>query len=213
VVGGLGFLGGIVLWAIYMGLIATQVRDNRFNPRHVFKRLPSVIIQIVALIVALVVLLAIFLFLLVILLTMLSILGLDVVSNSDKIDAIIITLLYLMAIPAAFTVHGIFLNERNFIAALWDSMRVVQWNISSTYGLFLLILIINTAMQYIWTQVDPGSWLTLLAITVNAFITTGLIAATFVYFKDRYRYWREIREALLAELERRRTQQDSNRQA
>jgi hypothetical protein len=38
-------------------------------------------------------------------------------------------------------------------------------------------------------------------------LCTGLLAATFVFFKDRYRYWRELRDKLLAELASRRVQQ------
>ena len=38
----------------------------------------------------------------------------------------------------------------------------------------------------------------------NAFISTGLLTASFVFFRDRYRYWRELRAELMAELERRR---------
>jgi hypothetical protein len=151
-----------------------------------------------------------------IILAMLALMGLDVATSNDLIAGIILVVLFLFIVPAsvflAFTVHGMFLNDRNIIASMWDSMRVVQWNMSSTFGLFLLVLIINTAMRYIWELADPGSWLALAAIGGNSFITTGLIAATFVYFKDRYRYWHEIREELLAELERRRAQPDNNRQ-
>ena len=47
-------------------------------------------------------------------------------------------------------------------------------------------------------------------VVVGVFVlilSTALIAATCVFFKDRYRYWREMRAELLMELERRRAQQ------
>jgi hypothetical protein len=52
-----------------------------------------------------------------------------------------------------------------------------------------------------------GSWLAVVGIMGHALISTALIASTCVFFKDRYRYWREMRAELLMELERRRAQQ------
>jgi hypothetical protein len=108
-----------------------------------------------------------------------------------------------------FTLHSMILNRRNILAAMWDSMRVVQWNMPSTLGLQMLTIMIYFGMQVIWRMADPGSWAALIAIVGNAFISTGLAAASFVFFKDRYRYWSEFRQQLIAELERRRVIQDS----
>jgi hypothetical protein len=146
----------------------------------------------------------------------LFVLGLDATTGDNFLAGIVLVLLFLIVIPASvflgFTVHDMFLNDRNIIAAMWDSMRVVQWNLAPTFGMFFIVSLINTAMSYIWDQADPGSWLALAAIGGHAFITTGLVTATFVFYKDRYRYWREIREELLAELERRRAQQSGNQE-
>ena len=73
----------------------------------------------------------------------------------------------------------------------------------------VLIIMIYLGMQVIWRMADPGSWLALIAIVGNAFVSTGLAAASFVFFKDRYRYWSEFRQQLIAELERRRVIQAS----
>lgn len=113
---------------------------------------------------------------------------------------------------AAFTLHSMFLNRRNVISALWDSIRVVQWNMFPTTMLLAIIVLIYWALNSLWALADRSSWVILAAMVGNAFISTGLIAATLVFYQDRYRYWREFREALLAELERRRIQQDNNRQ-
>jgi hypothetical protein len=72
-----------------------------------------------------------------------------------------------------------------------------------------LVVLVNSALQLIWRLADTGSWLVVLGMIGNAFISTGLIVATFVFFKDRYRYWQEMREALLAELKRRQTGNES----
>jgi len=84
----------------------------------------------------------------------------------------------------------------------------VQWNMSATIFLVLLVVIINLSLTYIWTLAPTGSWLAVVGVAGHAFVTTGLIAATFVFFKDRYRYWQEMRAEILAELERQRAQSE-----
>jgi hypothetical protein len=124
-----------------------------------------------------------------------------------------LTISLLIGMLLAFTLHGMILNSRHILAAIWDSIRVVQWNMSSTFGLFLLIMIITIAMRYVWILANPSSWVSVAAIGGNAFINTGLMAATFIFFKDRHRYWRALRDEILAELERRRAQQGSGSQS
>jgi hypothetical protein len=105
-----------------------------------------------------------------------------------------------------FTLHGMFANRRNLLGALWDSIRVVQWNMSSTLFLMIVVSVIYWGAVIIWVMAGLDSWLMLLAFAGHAFVLTALITATFIFYQDRYRYWREMREALLAELQRRRTQ-------
>jgi hypothetical protein len=104
-----------------------------------------------------------------------------------------------------FTIHGMIINRRGLAGALWDSIRVVQWNMSGTLTLLLLIVLLNWGLQELFRLSDLGTWLAPVAISAYAFASTALIASTFVFFKDRYRYWREVRAEMLAELSRRRT--------
>ena len=109
-----------------------------------------------------------------------------------------------------FTIHGLFMNDRNLFASLWDSIRLVQWNMSATIFLILLVVLLNLSLTYIWSLAPTGSWLALVGVAGHAFITTGLVAATCVFFKDRYRYWQEMRAEIMAELERQRAQSEQN---
>jgi hypothetical protein len=109
-----------------------------------------------------------------------------------------------------FTLHGILINGRGLFAALWDSIRIVQWNMLSTLLLILSISFLLFALQKLFLLAGTGSWLVLATMPAQAFLTTGLISATFMYFRDRHRYWRKMREILLAELERRRARSESN---
>src|SRR5690606_37179020 len=49
-----------------------------------------------------------------------------------------------------FAVHGVVMHEQNLFQALWDSIRVVQWNMTATMLLVLLICVVGVAMGYWW---------------------------------------------------------------
>jgi hypothetical protein len=51
--------------------------------------------------------------------------------------------------------------------------------------LFLLIfLIINQGLNFLWTTPSQGSWLMLVGIAGHAFVSTALLAASFIYYRD-----------------------------
>jgi len=104
-----------------------------------------------------------------------------------------------LLILLAFSVHGMVLKNRGVLGSIWDSVQLVNWNFLSVVRLFLLAYLITIGLNYVWTLPDPDSWMRLLSIGGHAFISTGLVAATFVFYKDRYRWWTEMREWLMTQ--------------
>ena len=199
----LSILAGFVLLGCYIAIIAEKVKSGKAKPGKILSRLPINMIW-----------LGIFFFAAVILLFLVYLPFLLVAVSFALVSdwlAVLVNFLGLLLVLwigvfVIFTIHGIFLNERGVFRALWDSVRVVQWNMPATLMLFLLIMILSSALSQIWLLAPAHTWMTVLAIGANAFIQTGLIAATFFYFKDRYRYWEESRAEMLAKLEQRRIQ-------
>ncbi|MBN1311750.1 MAG: hypothetical protein JXB30_10045 [Anaerolineae bacterium] len=198
------FLVGVVLWSLYLAIVAQLIKEKRSSLGWLVKRVPIVLTQLILLLVMVAV--GVFLFFLVLsAIEMLSrLVGVTGIAAFLMLLVILLGTWFVMF--AVFTIHGMYMNDRGVFAAVWDSLRVVQWNIASTLSLFIVILILVVAMQFIKGWLDVRSWVIPVGIVANAFLSTGLVAATFVFFKDRYRYWRELREELLAELERRRVQ-------
>lgn len=208
------FLGalqiGLIVLIPYLGLIAQAVNNNQTGWRNLVRRSLLIIGQILAIEGVLAVPLLLCL--------LLSFTGTLAGAPADPgqvswliIPTLMFASLWLtISVLLSFTIHSMLLNDRNILGSMWDSMRVVQWNMPATLALLILVSVIFLGMQVVWRLADPGSWITLAAIGGNAFISTGLAAATFVFFKDRYRYWSEFREQLIAELERRRIGQDQH---
>jgi hypothetical protein len=185
-------------------MIAYQVRDGRLQIVHLLANLPNFWLQL-ALFVIIAPLTGL------VMLTPFTLIGAALASVNQTLGVLaMLTGLFMvtwLSIFLTFTVHGVLMNERGLLAALWDSVRLVQWNMPATVMLLMVLLIINGGLGFVWSGPEPGSWLVLAAVVGHAFSTTGLLAATFVFYKDRYRYWREMRAELLAELERYRARQ------
>jgi hypothetical protein len=98
-----------------------------------------------------------------------------------------------------FFVPALAVNEVSIWRAIWNSFNIVLRNFWPTLGLFLLINLIGGGLTILWQQLGHGSWLTLIGIIGNAYVGTGLIAASFLFYRDRYTRWQE----LVAELVRR----------
>lgn len=122
--------------------------------------------------------------------------GLFIAALSQTLLAMLILWVLLFLV---FSVHGMVLKNRGVFGSIWDSIRLVQWNLLSVVGLFLLIYVISIGLRYLFSLPSPQSWLMLAGIAGHAFISTGLVAATFAYYKDRYRWWMEMREWLLTQ--------------
>ena len=210
----LALISSVILYEIWYGWIAHYVLNEPFKPWQFAKQVMSIVFQSYLALAASIILVIASGVLVTTGATVAFLIGGDVLYSIVVWLVLFIVLMFVVpaCVMAIFTLHSMFLNRRNLLAGMWDSIRVVQWNMLPTTILLILVGGIYFAMNVIWSLADRGSWLTLAAMGGNAFIATGLITATFVYYKDRYRHWRELREAVLAELERRRAQQDNNRQ-
>ncbi|NLH09383.1 MAG: hypothetical protein GX484_17510 [Chloroflexi bacterium] len=200
----LAIAAGMIFGTLYLTLIGQQGRTGHISLGRVLKRWPVNLLWLAAFMVLLPILFAIvyapFMFVAA---------GFSILGGVMTVLALIIDwfgrlLVLWIGLFMVFAVHGVVMHEQNLFQALWDSIRVVQWNMTATMLLVLLIVVVGVAMGYVWDLAPAGSWLALASIGGNAFISTGLVAASFIFYKDRYRYWREMREQLLAELERRR---------
>jgi len=87
-------------------------------------------------------------------------------------------------LPIFFSPHGIFAYKQNAFASILQSLRMVRFTLP-TSGLFVLIsLLISEGLGYLWRIPPSESWLTLVAIVGHAFISSSLVAASFIYYRD-----------------------------
>jgi hypothetical protein len=101
-------------------------------------------------------------------------------------------------LPIYFSPHGIFIYKQNAFAAILQSLRMMRFTFP-TSGIFLLgSLLISEGLNYLWRLPPNDSWLTLVAIVGHAFISTGLLAASFIYYRDVNLWLKTVFEELKA---------------
>ncbi len=121
------------------------------------------------------------------LLTLLSLpLGMLTVIGSMSFLANFFTvlLIFWIGMPIFFSSHAIFLDGRNAFASIQHSFRVVRFAMPSLGWFALAALLISQGMDLLWRVPPAESWMTLVGIFGHAFISTSLLAASFIYFRN-----------------------------
>ena len=193
----LGFtIAGLLLSAIYMSQVGSVVREEKPKVGDVFRRSMinwakltalNVLFRAFAVLVGLPALLII------------GVLQLVSPILAGLFGSVLVTVFLWLMVYISFTMQSVVLQDRGVFGAIWDSVRLVQVSLLSVVGLLLTGFLLNWGMNYIWSLPSPDSWLTLASIAGHAFISTGLLAATFVFYKDRRRWWNEMRQWLMTQ--------------
>jgi len=89
-----------------------------------------------------------------------------------------------LLMPVFFSAHGIFTLQLDALRAILNSLRMVRFTLPNT-GLFLLIFVVlNQGLNFLWKTPSQDSWWMLVGIAGHAFVSTALLAASFIYYRD-----------------------------
>jgi hypothetical protein len=94
--------------------------------------------------------------------------------------------------PLIFSTHGIFVHKQNVINSLKTSWQVTRLTLPTTGLFFLAAFFISKGLDMLWQTPVESSWLSLLGVAGHAFVTTGLLAASFVYYRDADRWSQSV---------------------
>lgn len=86
--------------------------------------------------------------------------------------------------PLVFSPHGIFVNEIGAYPSLKSSALMTRYTLPTTTLFILVIILLSKGLDLLWQVPAESSWLALIGIAGHAFVTTGLLAASFVYYRD-----------------------------
>jgi hypothetical protein len=86
--------------------------------------------------------------------------------------------------PLIFSPHGIFVNQLKMLPSIKTGMRLSRMTFSGTALFFMAAFLLSKGLDMLWLTPNENSWLTLIGVAGHAFITTGLLAASFIYYRD-----------------------------
>jgi len=94
--------------------------------------------------------------------------------------------------PLFFSPHGIFSQGEKAWISLINSIRLTNMTFMKTSVFIILALLINQGLNLVWQIPPEDSWLMVISIIGHAFVTTGMLAASFVYYQEMVRWGDEL---------------------
>jgi hypothetical protein len=96
-----------------------------------------------------------------------------------------------LLVPLFFSPHGIFVKKQNALVSIVNSVRMARFTLP-TSGIFVLsTFLLGIGLNFLWSVPPENSWTMLVGIFGHAFVTTALLAASFIYYRDM-NAWLEI---------------------
>jgi hypothetical protein len=92
-----------------------------------------------------------------------------------------------------FTSRAMILDDVGIVRSIWNAMNVIHRSFLRAIGFILLVSVLQTGLLYIWRLLAVNAAGTLLGIVGNAYVSTGLIMASFIFYRDRYVAWQKTR--------------------
>ena len=179
-------LVGLLLGCVYLGLIGQQVREgrvslNRLGPR-VWRYWLNAL-GFICLLIATCLALSLPLGLIVLVLSLVAPSLAAAVTLAFWLGAAIAWLCALIYL--FFVADAIVLGELGPVAAIKSSVWLVRRHLGPSLTLIVLIVFISLGMQQIWGVLSRQSWGLGLAVVGNAYVASGLAAASMLFYRHR----------------------------
>lgn len=95
--------------------------------------------------------------------------------------------------PLFFSPHGIYSQGEKAWQSLISSIRLTNLTFMRTSLFIMLAILVNQGLNMVWQVAPEDSWLMVISILGHAFVTTGMLAASFVYYQDITRWVEELK--------------------
>ncbi len=174
---------GAFIGCVYRSILAQQAREGELSAQ----RLPGESVVAWYRVVALALLLLVAGFLVILPLAFVAALASLVTGVATALMTAIVTTLALAAqLYLFFAPDAIFVSRVGPIQAIRRSAAVVHAGVWSALTLVLLVTVIMIGMSQIWVMLaSQASWGLALGIVGNAYIASGLAAATMLFYRER----------------------------
>jgi len=99
-------------------------------------------------------------------------------------------------VPLFFWPHGVFLKRQNFVTSIISSVQMARFTLPTSSMFILTIFLLSVGLNYLWSIPAEDSWMTLIGIFGHAFVSTALLAGSFIYYRDMNAWLQNVIERL-----------------
>ncbi|MEW6239631.1 MAG: hypothetical protein AB1564_02345 [Chloroflexota bacterium] len=103
-----------------------------------------------------------------------------------------------LAAPLFFLPHGIFVRGQNVLGSVLASLKMARFTLPTSSLFVAAVFLISQGLNFLWAIPPDSSWMTAVGLAGHAFITTALLAASFIYYRDMNVWLQTVLERLNA---------------
>ena len=190
----LGFLVGLMLGGLYFSAVRQAALFDELKWRGIFQDWPRVSLQS-----GILSLIWIIFFMGILVVGSCAATGITIFSVSLGQMVIILfgVISFWLIFPLIFSPHGIYSKGQKAWKSLLSSIRLTNLTFLKTSLFILTALLLNQGLNMLWQVPPENSWLMLISVIGHAFVTTGMLSASFVYYQDMNRWSEEIQSLSL----------------
>ncbi|OQY35139.1 MAG: hypothetical protein B6I38_01705 [Anaerolineaceae bacterium 4572_5.1] len=101
-----------------------------------------------------------------------------------------------LIVPLFFAPHGIFTDQQNVFRSVVSSLHLSRFTMPTSSMFVLGVFLLSQGLNMLWSVPSDSSWMMLIGIFGHAFITTGLLAASFIYYRNMNAWLQVVLEQL-----------------
>jgi hypothetical protein len=103
-----------------------------------------------------------------------------------------------VSLPLIFSTHGIFTYRQPFRVSLANSIKLGRYAGPQIATFAVVILILSAGLNLLWSIPEADDWLLSIGIAGHAFVSTALLAGSFIFYRSAMRWMQEIIQHRLA---------------
>ncbi len=87
-------------------------------------------------------------------------------------------------VPLFFWPHGVFVKRQNVITSIISSVQMARFTLPTSSMFVLAVFLLSFGLNFLWSIPPDDSWMTIVGILGHSFVTTALLAGSFIYYRD-----------------------------
>ena len=175
---------GLLIGTVYFSLISQVTGTGRISYSEIIRNLPWMFYQVILMAVLTLLLLILTVIPFSCIMSVLLLSGLGFERFGFILFFIFGGLFLWWLLPLFFTPQGIFMYRLVFWDSIRASVKVTRATLPATGFLFLVTVMLSEGLKILWKVPPENSWFSLIGILGHSFVTSSLIAASFVFYRE-----------------------------